>query len=120
MATAIPIFRVFDRKKLVEFYIDWLGFSIAFEHNPPNAPFYMRVSIRDVYIDLTEHHGDCSPGAKISISDFEGLEAYHKSLSEKDFVYMNPGLERPEWDPETLNMTVIDPFFNRIIFTEKV
>jgi hypothetical protein len=80
----------------------------------------MRVSIRGVVIDLSEHHGDCSPGAKVFIADFEGLEAYHKSLIEKKFTYMKPGLTRPDWDPETLSMTVIDPFFNRIEFTEKV
>ncbi|MEP7229033.1 MAG: glyoxalase superfamily protein [Ginsengibacter sp.] len=29
----IPILRIFDHKKAIEFYIDWLGFKIDWEHN---------------------------------------------------------------------------------------
>lgn len=28
----IPILRIFDYKKAIEFYIDWLGFKINWEH----------------------------------------------------------------------------------------
>ncbi|GAB3906227.1 glyoxalase superfamily protein [Mucilaginibacter boryungensis] len=120
MTKAIPVFRVFDYKKTIEFYVDWLGFTINWEHKPEGSPFYMQVSIRGVAIDLSEHHGECSPGAKVILNDFEGLTAYHKLISEKDFKYMNPGLERTEWDIETITTTVIDPFMNQIIFTERV
>ena len=30
----IPILRIFDVSKAKEFYIDWLGFKINFEHPP--------------------------------------------------------------------------------------
>lgn len=119
MTKVIPVFRVFDRKKTIEFYIDWLGFSIDWEHAPTNSPFYLQLSLRGVKLDLSEHHGECSPGARISIVDFEDLFAYHQLLTDKQYPYMKPGLERVDWDPETLSMTVIDPFFNRIIFTQK-
>jgi hypothetical protein len=120
MTKAIPVFRVFDYKKTVEFYIDWLGFTIDWEYRPAGSPFFIQVSIRGIAIRLSEHHGDCSPGAKLFISDYEGLAAYHQLISQKDFKYMNPGLERPEWDEETITTTVIDPFSNQIIFTEMV
>lgn len=29
---AIPILRIFDYKKAIEFYVDWLGFKIVWEH----------------------------------------------------------------------------------------
>ncbi len=65
------------------------------------------------------HHGECAPGGCFSIVDFSNLEDYHRDLSEKGYKFLHPGLERVEWDASTLEMTVIDPFYNRIIFNEK-
>jgi len=116
----IPVFRVFDYNKTIEFYVNWLGCSITWEHRPENSPFYLRMSLRGLPFDLSEHHGECSPGARFSIADFEGLQQYHASLLSKNYPYNRPGLERVEWAPDTLEMTVTDPFSNRIIFNEKV
>ena len=116
--TIIPVFRVFDYAKTIEFYVDWLGFTIDWEYRPEGLPFYMQVSLRGAAIELSEHHGECSPGARVSFRDFEGLADWHQLLNDKGYKYMHPGLERVEWKPDTLEMTVIDPFSNRIIFNE--
>jgi len=120
MAKIIPVFRVFDHAKTIEFYVSWLGCKIEWEHKPEGAPFYMRLSIQDAGFDLSEHHGECSPGGRFTIENFQGLAAYHQQLLDKQYKYNRPGLERVEWDPTTLEMTVIDPFSNRIIFNEKM
>ena len=120
MTRIIPVMRVFDYAKTIEFYMDWLGFTKEWEYYPENCPFYMRVSIRGIALDLSEHHGECSPGARVSIDDFEGLEAYHRGLIAKQYRYMRPGLETQDWDPNIRTMTVIDPFYNRIIFNEPI
>jgi glyoxalase superfamily protein len=120
MTTIIPVFRVFDYAKTIEFYIEWLGFTINWEHKQENSPFYMQVSLRGLAIELSEHHGDCSPGGKLSFRDFDGLQEYHRLLTEKGYKFMRPGLERVEWQPDTLEMTVIDPFSNRLLFTERI
>lgn len=120
MAQIIPVFRAFDGQKTIEFYVDWLGFKIEWEHHPENSPFYMQLSMHGVRLDISAHHGECSPGGRISIVDFPDLKVYHKELLAKNYPYMKPGLERVEWSPDTLEMTVIDPFYNRIIFNEKV
>jgi hypothetical protein len=119
MSKIIPVMRIFDRSKTIEFYVDWLGFKINWEYAPENSPTYLQVSLRDITIDLSEHHG-CTPGAEVSIEDFEGLEVYQAELMAKNYKYGKPGLRHPEWPPETLALTVIDPFSNRIIFSEKV
>lgn len=116
----IPVFRVFDYDKTIEFYVNWLGCEINWEHRPENSPFYLRVSLRGLPFDLSEHHGECSPGARFSIAGFEGLVKYHETLLSKNYPYNRPGLERVEWATDTLEMTVTDPFSNRIIFNEKV
>lgn len=60
----IPVLRIFDYPKTVEFYIDWLGFTVDWEHCfDENAPLYMQVSKGPITLHLTEHHGDCCPGA---------------------------------------------------------
>jgi hypothetical protein len=119
MAQIIPVFRVFDYDKAISFYIDWLGFKINWEHKPHGSPFYIQISMGDMKLDLSEHYGECSPGAKISIVDFEGLREYHRELSSKHYPYMKPGLEKSDREPGILTMTVIDPFFNRIVFSGK-
>ena len=118
MTKIIPTLRVFDYAKTLEFYVDWLGFTIKGEYKPAGHPFWMQVSIRDAVLSLSEHHGDGSPGANISIVDFVGLEAYHQSLLDKQYPFMKPGLHKVQWDAHTIEMTVIDPFYNRLIFNE--
>lgn len=59
----IPLLRIFDRKKAEEFYIQWLGFSVDWEHRfEDDLPLYIQVSKAGITLHLTEHHGDCSPG----------------------------------------------------------
>ena len=118
MAIVIPVFRVFDYPKTIEFYVNWLGFTINWEYKPEGSPFYLQASLRGATIDLSEHHGECSPGARATIAGFEGLEGYLELLRSKNYKYMNPGLERVPWKENTLSVTVIDPFYNRIIFNE--
>lgn len=79
MILARPIFRIFDYNKAIEFYIDWLGFKIGSEHIfGANFPVYIQISYGKLKIHLSEHHGDCSPGARILIEKFSGLKNYHK------------------------------------------
>ena len=42
----IPIFRIFDVGKAKEFYVDYLGFTVDWEHHfEDNTPLYMQVSL---------------------------------------------------------------------------
>lgn len=122
MATIKPVLRIFDYDKTVEFYVDWLGFTIdeIHEFEPGTTPKFMRISLNDVSFFLSEHHGDGSPGVHIHIEDFKGLKAYHKKLIDKKYKYNRPGLKPPFWDENSLAMTVIDPVGNKITFFEKV
>ncbi len=74
----IPIFRIFDIPKAMEFYVDWLGFKVDLEHRfGEKSPVYMGVSYRHITIHLTEHHGDACPGSKAFV-EFSNLREYHK------------------------------------------
>ncbi len=112
----VPILRIFDVAKAREFYLDYLGFSVDFEHRfEPNLPLYLGVSRGGVTLHLSEHHGSGSPGIHITV-ETEGLAEYHAELSAKTYNYMRPGLEDQPWGATT--MTVYDPFSNHITFSE--
>ena len=113
----IPIFRIFDYQKAVEFYVDWLGFSIAWEHRfEENFPIYLEITKGGLRLHLSEHHGDCCPGAKVLI-EYPELAAFHQELTAKNYRYMKPGLEEAFWGAWTVNVT--DPFGNRIEFFQR-
>jgi catechol 2,3-dioxygenase-like lactoylglutathione lyase family enzyme len=116
MIRITPILRLFDGVKAREFYLDFLGFRLDFEHRfEPDLPLYMRISFGGVAIDLSEHHGDGSPGSKIIIA-MHGIEDYHRSLLAKRYAYARPGLQKQDWGETT--MTIADPFYNQIVFSE--
>ncbi|MEI9899838.1 MAG: glyoxalase superfamily protein [Hyphomicrobium sp.] len=116
LAEAIPILRIFDVQKAKEFYVDFLGFGIDWEHRfGENFPLYAQVSRRGIKLHLSEHHGDASPGSTVFVW-MRGIAAYHRELMAKDYRYYKPGLEDAPWDARV--MQVGDPFGNRLRFSE--
>lgn len=112
----IPILRIFDVAKAKEFYIDYLGFTVDWEHHfEENTPAYMQVSRAGLTLHLSEHHGDCCPGSTIFVW-MTGIEAFHAELAAKKYKYLRPGIETTFYDSKSVE--VIDPFGNRIRFNE--
>jgi catechol 2,3-dioxygenase-like lactoylglutathione lyase family enzyme len=110
----IPILRSFDEAKAREFYVDWLGFQVDFEHRfEPGMPLYMGISRGDCRIHLSEHHGDGTPGSVIRIRVDE-LEAYHAELQSRPYKNYRPGLQDQEWG--TREMVVQDGSGNKLVF----
>lgn len=112
-----PILRIFDRAKALEFYRDFLGFVVEFEHRfEPELPVYMQVVRGDCVLHLSEHHGDCCPGARVRIATDE-LTAFHAGLIASGYGYARPGIETMPWGERA--MTVGDPFGNRLTFFDR-
>lgn len=112
----IPILRIFSEDKAREFYLDFLGFNVDFEHRfGDNFPLYMGIKRDDVMLHLSEHHGDASPGSTVFLR-VTGIDEYCSELNAKDYRYAKPGVQKMEWG--TKEMTVHDPFGNRIRFAE--
>lgn len=113
----IPIIRIFDYQKAIEFYVDWLGFEIVWEHQfEENSPKYLEVTKGGLTLHLSEHHGDAAPGSKVFVW-CRDLKAYHKQLIDKNYKYNKPGLEEAFYG--AWSVQVIDPFYNKILFNEK-
>lgn len=111
-----PVFRIYSLEKAREFYLDFLGFSVDWQHSfGPDGPVYMQVSRDGLAIRLSEHHGDGTPGS-IAYVVTAGVRALHRELNDKHYRHNHPGLEMREWG--MTEVTVIDPFNNRITFGE--
>jgi ribosomal-protein-alanine N-acetyltransferase len=112
----IPILRIFDIAKAKAFYLDYLGFTLDWEHRfEPKLPLYMQVSRGNVRLHLSEHHGDGTPGTAVYIQ-MRGLAELHADLRAKEYDYLRPGLD-PD-GPGGPTMNLLDPFGNTLRFTE--
>jgi glycerol-1-phosphate dehydrogenase [NAD(P)+] len=111
----IPILRIFDEEKAKDFYLKFLELQLDWEHRfEEGMPLYMQISDGEgIMIHLSEHHGDCSPGAaiRIGVKDVRQLNA---RLLNKAYKYARPGVQETPWN--SLEMCIQDPFGNRVIF----
>jgi len=113
---AIPILRIFSVDKAKEFYLGFLGFSLDWEHRfGDNFPLYAQVSRSGIVLHLSEHHGDACPGSAMMIM-VQGIEDYHRELTETGYRYYKPGIEHEPWGARVMKVT--DPFGNRLLFSE--
>jgi catechol 2,3-dioxygenase-like lactoylglutathione lyase family enzyme len=113
-AAPVPILRSFDEAKAREFYIDFLGFQVDWQHRfEPGLPLYMQVSKGACVLHLSEHHGDATPGAALRI-ETSGLDALRDALLAKQYKNARPGIVDQPWGRD---MAIADPFGNRLIFT---
>ena len=115
LARAIPILRIFDEAKAREFYVDYLGFTVDWEHRfEPELPLYLQISRSGLILHLSEHHGDGTPGSVI-FCEVTGIKAFHAELEAKRYRYYRPGLDH---EADALEFSVEDGFGNGLRFCE--
>jgi len=113
-AAPIPILRSFDAAKAREFYVDFLGFEVLFEHRfSPDLPLYLGLRMGACQLHLSEHHGDASPGAALRIR-VPDVAANAATLHAKDYGFARSSVQRQPFGMD--DMSVADPFGNRLIF----
>lgn len=111
----VPILRIFDVAKAKEFYVDYLGFGVDWEHRfADDLPLYMQVSRDGLVLHLSEHHGDACPGSTVFVR-VKGLGDFHTALP-KTYRYLRPGIQRTERGSLFVELT--DPFGNRLRLDE--
>jgi uncharacterized glyoxalase superfamily protein PhnB len=109
-----PILRMFDERKAREFYVDFLGFTVDWEHRfEPDLPLYLQVSRDGMVLHLSEHHGDACPGAAMRIQTSD-IDALHVELTDKKYCYARPQVDDTPWGSR--EMSIKDPFGNRLTF----
>jgi len=115
LSAAIPILRIFSIDKAREFYLDYLGFSLEWEHRfGDDFPLYMQVRRSGLTLHLSEHHGDATPGSTVFVPVHD-IDALHRELESKPYRYAKPAIEALGWGRQ---LQVTDPFGNRLRFCE--
>ncbi|WJN57795.1 glyoxalase superfamily protein [Pseudomonas sp. SO81] len=118
LSNTTPILRIFDEAKAREFYVEYLGFRVDWEHRfAPGMPLYLQISRGGCVLHLSEHHGDACPGAAMRI-ETDALDAFHQELEQKEYGYARPSIEAQPWGSR--DMSLRDPFGNRLTFTDSV
>ena len=111
-----PILRSFDEAKAREFYVDFLGFAVDWEHRfEPGTPLYMQVSKDGCILHLSEHFGDGTPGTYVRI-EISNVDEFQQQLLAKHYRHARPGVMDTAWN--TREMTIADPFGNKLIFAQ--
>lgn len=111
-----PVLRSFDEVRAREFYLGFLGFELVFEHRfGENSPLYMGVARGDAELHISEHYGDATPGAQIRVR-VDDVVAYASELSAKNYRNAKPGTDCPPTEWGTREVTISDPFGNKLTF----
>ena len=107
---AVPVLRIHDERRAREFYLDYLGFSVEWEHRfEPGMPLYLRVRRGRAVLDLSEHHGDGTPGTVVWLP-IARADALQAELSRRPRARLRPGVDRDAPGGPTIEVT--DPFGN--------
>jgi len=113
----IPVLRIFSVEKAKEFYFDYLGFKLDFEHRfDENAPLFMQISRDGLVLRLSEHYGDGTPGS-VFTAHVEGVRELHAELEAKRYGYYRPDVQETFYG--ALQLTLLDPFGNRLMLDEQ-
>jgi hypothetical protein len=112
----IPILRIFSEEKAKEFYLEFMGFSLEWEHRfGEDYPLYVQIRRSDLILHLSEHFGDATPGSAIFVPVKE-IGVFQAELHTKSYRYAKPGIETMPWGQV---MEITDPFGNRLRFCEQ-
>ncbi|MCW5682264.1 MAG: VOC family protein [Xanthobacteraceae bacterium] len=111
-----PILRMFSVEKTKEFYFEFLGFKLDWEHRfEKDAPLYMQISRAGATLHLSEHFGDGVPGSAVYFS-MKGIEEFHRELTAKNYRHARPGILDQEWGMREIMIS--DPSGNKLRFGE--
>jgi hypothetical protein len=105
------------KPRLRSFYVDFLGFKLDWGNRTTGALF-MQVSLDECVLHLSEHSGDACVGAAVKLHT-DKIEEYIEQLVAKEYLpgvaEQSPGVAEQPWG--SLDMVLVDPFGNRLIFT---
>lgn len=114
---AVPVLRIQDEAIARGFYLDYLGFGVEWEHRfEPGMPLYLRISRDTTVLDLSEHHGDGTPGT-VAWIPVGSATAFHTDISSRPHSRLRPGIDRDAPGGPTVEVT--DPFGNVLRFCEQ-
>jgi len=88
-----PILAIFDEAKAREFYVDFLGFQIDWEHRfEGTCRCTCKFPAAGLTLHLSEHVGDACPGSTVFVR-MTGIDALHAELTRRNTNTFAPAIE---------------------------
>ena len=116
IGAGVPVLRVMSVETALPFYVDYLGFTLDWEHRfEPGLPLYVQVSRSQAVLHLSEHHGDGSPNGVVWLPVAD-VFALHAELQSHTDAPIRPGTDMDAPGGPTLR--VIDPYGNILRFAQ--
>jgi predicted enzyme related to lactoylglutathione lyase len=117
VVSVAPLLHISSVTEAKEFYLDFLGFKVDWEHRiEPGMPPQIQISRGSkLVLQLTKHRGCCS-GTIVCILVSKGLEDFLEEIPARGCRYAKPELELGNWGERMVRVT--DPFGNRFCFVE--
>lgn len=113
---AVPVLRMFSAQVTLPFYVDYLGFTVDWEHRfAPGLPLYAQVSRSQLVLHLSEHHGDGSPHTVVWAPVADVYRLRDELHAHRD-ARQRPGVDADS--PGGPTMEVIDPDGNVLRFAQ--
>ncbi len=120
----IPVLRIFAVDPALQFYVDFLGFTLDFggPNGGPGTAYYGQVSYATTTLHLAEAAYDASQGATIFVW-MDGIDQLRERLNDRRTevpvwgpAVWTPEVEKAQWNGRVL--TIADPFGNHLRFSE--
>src|SRR5947209_11648288 len=109
----VPGLRITNYERSKAFYIDGLGFRVAWEHRfEPHLPIFMSIILDGMEIFLSEHAGDCQVGGLVHFY-VPDVDACCVEFRKKGIAVKEPPNESMEG---MRDMTIVDPDSNQLRF----
>jgi catechol 2,3-dioxygenase-like lactoylglutathione lyase family enzyme len=122
--TTIPVLRIFSVDPALQFYVDFLGFTLDFggPNGGPGTAYYGQISKGHTTLHLAEAAYDAGQGATVFIW-LDGIDELREYLNDRRTqvpvwgpAVWTPEVEQAQWDGKVL--TIADPFGNHLRFSE--
>lgn len=117
--SSIPVLRMLDEAKAKAFYIDFLGYTIDWEHRfrpeSPESPLYLQIRNGASVFHLNGHANEDSPTSEVRIQ-VRGVEAYCEWLGSRAKVAEKPEVVDPRYEGRKTDMNLYDPSGNLLTF----
>jgi hypothetical protein len=120
----IPVLRIFAVDPALQFYVDFLGFTLDFggPNSGPGTAYYGQVSHATTTLHLAEAAYDASQGATVFIW-MDDIDQLRERLNHRRTgvpvwgpAVWTPEVEKAQWNGRVL--TIADPFGNHLRFSE--
>lgn len=114
---AIPTLGINDYQTAINYYLDFLGFKIDWEHRfAPNDPVYMQVSKNGLILHLSENKRFESK--TIVFVETKNINEFYKEIAERNSSAKIQEIVVTDW--QTMQLELEDPFGNLLRFNESI